>query len=54
MVAAGILASRILGLVRNRVFAHFFGTSDAADTPFAGNAWAIASRVEVRLAAAAA
>jgi putative peptidoglycan lipid II flippase len=31
MVAAGILASRILGLVRNRVFAHFFGTSDAAD-----------------------
>lgn len=31
MVAAGILASRILGLVRNRVFAHYFGTSDAAD-----------------------
>lgn len=31
MVAAGILASRILGLVRSRVFAHFFGTSDAAD-----------------------
>ncbi len=31
MVAAGILLSRILGLVRNRVFAHFFGTSDAAD-----------------------
>jgi putative peptidoglycan lipid II flippase len=30
-VATGILASRILGLVRNRVFAHFFGTSDAAD-----------------------
>jgi putative peptidoglycan lipid II flippase len=30
-VAAGILLSRILGLVRNRVFAHFFGTSDAAD-----------------------
>ena len=31
MVAAGILLSRILGLIRNRVFAHFFGTSDAAD-----------------------
>ncbi len=31
MVAAGILLSRIVGLVRNRVFAHFFGTSDAAD-----------------------
>lgn len=31
MVAAGILASRIFGLVRNRVFAHYFGTSDAAD-----------------------
>ena len=31
MVAAGILLSRILGLVRNRVFAHYFGTSDAAD-----------------------
>jgi putative peptidoglycan lipid II flippase len=31
MVAAGILLSRIMGLVRNRVFAHFFGTSDAAD-----------------------
>ena len=31
MVAAGILLSRIIGLVRNRVFAHYFGTSDAAD-----------------------
>jgi len=31
VVAAGILLSRILGLVRNRVFAHFLGTSDAAD-----------------------
>jgi putative peptidoglycan lipid II flippase len=31
MVAAGILVSRIIGLVRNRVFAHYFGTSDAAD-----------------------
>jgi putative peptidoglycan lipid II flippase len=30
-VAAGILVSRIFGLVRNRVFAHYFGTSDAAD-----------------------
>ncbi|MDP9249836.1 MAG: murein biosynthesis integral membrane protein MurJ, partial [Chloroflexota bacterium] len=30
-VAAGILLSRILGLVRNRVFAHYLGTSDAAD-----------------------
>jgi putative peptidoglycan lipid II flippase len=31
MVAVGILASRIVGLVRSRVFAHYFGTSDAAD-----------------------
>jgi putative peptidoglycan lipid II flippase len=31
MVAAGIFLSRIVGLVRNRVFAHYFGTSDAAD-----------------------
>jgi putative peptidoglycan lipid II flippase len=31
MVGAGILLSRIIGLVRNRVFAHYFGTSDAAD-----------------------
>ncbi|QWT19715.1 murein biosynthesis integral membrane protein MurJ [Bacillus sp. NP157] len=31
MVAAGILCSRILGLVRQRVFSHFFGLSDAAD-----------------------
>ena len=30
-MAAGILLSRILGLVRNRVFAHYLGTSDAAD-----------------------
>lgn len=30
-VAAGILLSRLLGLVRDRVFAHFFGNSDAAD-----------------------
>ncbi len=32
MVAAGILLSRILGLIRNRVFAHYFGTSDVADS----------------------
>lgn len=31
MVAAGILLSRITGLVRDRVFAHYFGNSDAAD-----------------------
>jgi putative peptidoglycan lipid II flippase len=31
LVAAGILLSRIAGLIRDRVFAHFFGTSDAAD-----------------------
>ena len=31
MVAAGILLSRVVGLVRNRVLAHYFGTSDAAD-----------------------
>jgi len=31
LVAAGILLSRIAGLVRDRVFAHYFGSSDAAD-----------------------
>jgi putative peptidoglycan lipid II flippase len=31
MVAAGILLSRIVGLVRSRVLAHYFATSDAAD-----------------------
>ncbi len=31
MVAAGILLSRIMGLVRSRVLAHYFATSDAAD-----------------------
>ena len=31
LVAAGILLSRIAGLIRDRVFAHFFGNSDAAD-----------------------
>jgi putative peptidoglycan lipid II flippase len=30
-VAAGILLSRIAGLVRDRVFAHYFGNSAAAD-----------------------
>jgi putative peptidoglycan lipid II flippase len=30
-VAAGILASRLAGFVRQRVFAHFFGATDAAD-----------------------
>jgi putative peptidoglycan lipid II flippase len=31
VVAAGILLSRLLGLVRDRIFAHYFGNSDAAD-----------------------
>jgi putative peptidoglycan lipid II flippase len=31
MVACGIFLSRIAGLVRDRIFAHFFGNSDAAD-----------------------
>jgi putative peptidoglycan lipid II flippase len=31
LVGAGILLSRIAGLVRERVFAHYFGNSDAAD-----------------------
>lgn len=31
MVAAGILLSKIFGLIRDRVFAHYFGNSDAAD-----------------------
>jgi putative peptidoglycan lipid II flippase len=30
-VAAGILLSRLFGLVRDRVFAHYFGNADAAD-----------------------
>ncbi len=30
-VSAGILLSRLVGLLRERVFAHFFGNSDAAD-----------------------
>jgi putative peptidoglycan lipid II flippase len=31
LVAAGILTSRIFGLVRNRLIAHFLGTGDTAD-----------------------
>lgn len=31
LVATGILISRIIGLVRQRIFAHYFGRSDAAD-----------------------
>ncbi|MGH9740727.1 MAG: murein biosynthesis integral membrane protein MurJ [Candidatus Acidiferrum sp.] len=31
LVAGGIFLSRVAGLVRERVFAHYFGSSDAAD-----------------------
>jgi putative peptidoglycan lipid II flippase len=31
LVGAGILLSRLAGLIRDRVFAHYFGNSDAAD-----------------------
>jgi putative peptidoglycan lipid II flippase len=31
LVACGIFLSRVTGLVRDRVFAHYFGNSDAAD-----------------------
>src|SRR5947209_19140351 len=31
LVAAGILLSRLVGLVRQRFFSHYFGLSDAAD-----------------------
>jgi putative peptidoglycan lipid II flippase len=31
LVGAGILSSRLTGLVRERIFAHFFGSTDAAD-----------------------
>jgi putative peptidoglycan lipid II flippase len=34
-VAAGILMSRIMGLVRQKVFAHYFGNSDAGDAFYA-------------------
>ena len=36
LVAAGILLSRIAGLVRESVFAHYLGNSDAADAFKAG------------------
>jgi putative peptidoglycan lipid II flippase len=35
LVGAGILISRIIGLIRQRVFAHYFGQSDAADAFYA-------------------
>ena len=31
LVAAGILLSRMMGLVRQRVFSHYFGLTDEAD-----------------------
>src|SRR6185312_10722779 len=31
LVAAGILISRLVGLVRQRIFGHYFGLSDSAD-----------------------
>lgn len=31
LIAIGILVSRVFGLVRQRVFGHYFGTSDVAD-----------------------
>jgi putative peptidoglycan lipid II flippase len=31
LVGSGILLSRLVGLVRERIFAHYFGNSDAAD-----------------------
>ncbi|MFZ0340157.1 MAG: murein biosynthesis integral membrane protein MurJ [Terracidiphilus sp.] len=31
LVGVGILLSRLVGLVRDRIFAHYFGNSDAAD-----------------------
>jgi putative peptidoglycan lipid II flippase len=31
LVATGILSSRLVGLVRQRIFAHYLGSSDAAD-----------------------
>src|ERR1700735_5673136 len=38
-VATGILLSRIIGLVRERIFAHYFGNS------MASGAWRIAFRI---------
>jgi putative peptidoglycan lipid II flippase len=31
LVGSGILSSRLIGLVRERIFAHYFGNTDAAD-----------------------
>jgi putative peptidoglycan lipid II flippase len=31
LVGAGILLSRIVGVVRQRIFGHYFGLSDVAD-----------------------
>jgi putative peptidoglycan lipid II flippase len=31
LVGAGILSSRLIGLLRGRIFAHYFGNTDAAD-----------------------
>lgn len=31
LVGAGILSSRVIGLIRERIFAHYFGNSDVAD-----------------------
>src|SRR5688572_13863690 len=36
LVAAGILVSRLAGLIRRRVFAHYFGLSDESDAFDAG------------------
>ena len=35
-VGAGILISRVVGLIRQRIFAHYFGTSAAGDAFSAG------------------
>ena len=37
LVAAGILFSRLAGLLRQRVFGHYLGTSDAADAYYAAS-----------------
>ena len=31
LIASGIFLSRIAGLIRDRIFAHYFGNSEAAD-----------------------
>ena len=54
LVAAGILLSRIAGLIRQKIFAHYFSTSLAADAFHPGpqiyGAWAevIAEALERR------